>query len=134
MRTPLLTTVAVATFAAGLAMNAGAAPVPADPPGSPATQSQNQTSVSQAELRKFAATYQAVTAISGRYTPKVRNAKNKQQAQKIADEARQKMKATIKQHGFTLDEYGNVVEAINNNPQLHKQFAQMVRSSGTAGK
>lgn len=130
MRTSLLMSVAAATFAAGLAMNAGAAPVPADPPESPAMQSQSQTAVSQAELRKFAATYQAVSSISDRYTPKVRSAKNKQQAQKIADVARQKMKDAIKQHGFTLGEYGNIVEAINSNPQLHKRFAQMVQGGG----
>lgn len=125
MRKIVLSAITAAVCAAGLAMNAVAAPPPGGSSGASSMQPQQQTTVSQAELKKFADTYQAVTAIRDKYQAKLQNAKGKQEAQKIADNAQQAMKATIKQHGFTMTEYGNIIKAINNNPKLYKRFRQL---------
>jgi GTP1/Obg family GTP-binding protein len=95
-------------------------------------QPKSQKHVSQKELKKFAATYQDVTQIRDKYTSKLQGAKDKKHAQKIASQAQDKMKSAIKNHGFTLSEYTDVVKAINSNPKLQKQFLKMTKGSSGA--
>lgn len=127
MRKMVLTSITAAACALGLSVNAGAAPQNNTPPpaAQPQAQQQTKTNVSQQELKRFAATYQDVTDIRDTYQTKLQQADNKEDAQKIANQAQKDMKATIKDHGFTMDEYTSVVRAINTNPDLQAQFREI---------
>ncbi|HET7569173.1 MAG TPA: DUF4168 domain-containing protein [Gammaproteobacteria bacterium] len=128
MRKALLIAITAVLCALGVTMTAVAAPQSSGN----AMQSQAQSSVSQAELQKFANTYKAVTMIRDKYQARLQHADDKQQAQKIATHAEQAMKASIEQHGFTMKEYTRVVQAINNDPQLQQEFVQL--TGGTGGR
>lgn len=130
--TAAITTLCAGAFAASAYATAPAQPSQgaAQPPATTA-QTQQDTAVSHKELQRFAATYKDVTAIRTKYSTKLQQAKDKDDAQAIADTARGEMKTTIKKHGFTMDEYTRVVKALNSNPKLRKQFLEMNKTDNS---
>jgi hypothetical protein len=133
MQKRLLAIGSAAILAASIALPAVAAP-PANegnsqPTGKMAPPASN-THVSQAKLKRFAATYQEVTQLRNKYSQKMQSAKGKKDAQAIAQKARKKMKAAIRDHGFTIESYTKVVKAVNSNKQLQKRFMKLTGQTG----
>lgn len=122
----LLTTLTLALCTFGFAVTANAA----DSSSPAMSQQKGQTTVSQAELEKMAATYQTVTAIRNEYTAKLKGAANKAEAQKIANKAQEEMKEAIRNHGLTMKEYSRMIKVIGSNPKLLEQFRTAVKNGG----
>jgi hypothetical protein len=134
------TTNRLTALALGLALAAGVAAAPTAPAiaadGQQLAQSSGSTqtaqSYSDAKLQAFAQAAVKVSEARRAWAPKIRKAQqqgNKQEAQKMADQATQEMRTQIEGvDNISVQEYRQIAKAAQNDKQLAKKLSGMVKS------
>ena len=102
-----------------LALAIGASPALAAPP--PA-QSAPAASVSNQDIRSFAATRIDLNRIGATYMAKLKAAQGDVERRQVRESARKAMVAAIRKHGYTLEQFRNLAKAIAANPKLRAKL------------
>jgi hypothetical protein len=79
-----------------------------------------QLSVSESQLRSFAKVYVEVEKIRQVYEPRLKEAKDPEEGQKIQDEAVSKMEGALTKEGLTQESYGQIFEIARTDEGLRK--------------
>lgn len=111
----LLAALLAATSGAVLAEAAG------DPGMPPATPGQAATSIDPDTLDSFVDAFIDVREISAEFEPQVQAAEDQQAAQDLQMQAQDKMIEAVREHGMTIAEYNELVNAMRMNPDLLQQ-------------
>lgn len=135
MSSPIAPRLMAIAFAALIAGAVGTA-APAHAAGSGEQQAQNSAQqstpdFSDAKLEAFAVAAAEVSALMNEWAPKVKEAQKageKEKAQKLAGEVRNKAKAAIADtDGITVDEYTKIAQAARQDKELNQKVMRMVR-------
>ncbi|OHV12778.1 DUF4168 domain-containing protein [Kushneria phosphatilytica] len=96
-----------------------------------AAQSQGQTQAQQnfsdQQLQNFASASQEIAGISQTYTKRLQNADGSDQQQNIRQEANDKMVQAVKDNGLKVDEFNQIGQAVQNNPQMMQKVQKMAQ-------
>lgn len=118
----LLTTGAIATAPNAFAQSAAAQPKAAQA-AQPAAKG-----FSDQQLQNFASASQKIASISQSYTQQLQGAgADEGKAQKIREEANDKMVKAVESAGLKVDEFNKIGQAIQQDPQLLKRVQAMVQ-------
>lgn len=118
----LLTTGALATAPSAFAQGAAAAQPKAAQAAQPAKGFSDQ------QLQNFASASQQIASISQTYTQRLQGAGSDEgKAQKVREEANDKMVKAVESAGLKVDEFNKIGQAIQQDPQLLKRVQAMVQ-------
>jgi len=101
------------------------APPPAQPPAPDAGQ-QAATAVSDEELETFADIYIALEETLSQYEEELAAAESQEEAQETQNKLQQDAFDKIAEHGWTPDQYGRVVQAVNADPNLRQKAVALI--------
>jgi uncharacterized protein HemX len=129
MKHSSITTLAAAL---GLALSAGALaqqqpPQPTTPQQAPEAQ---QVDVGDEEVRKFAEIYVEVEQTRAEIAQELSNAADQQEAQDIQVRAQEEIVTTIEDRGWSVEQFNQVANAINNDPELRQQAVEHIKEMG----
>lgn len=102
-------------------------PAPQAPPG----MQQAETDVGDQEVRKFAEIYVEIEKARTELSREMADAETQEEAQDIEVRMQDKIVSTIEDSGWSLDQYNQVANAINNDPQLREQALGHIQQMGT---
>ena len=94
---------------------------------------QQQTSVSDSELRAFAKAYVEYHKIRQKYEPQLKATKDAQQSKKIQDEANAKIKDVLAKQQLTPQQYNRVFNLVNNDEALRKKAMKLINEERKKG-
>ncbi|RKR06553.1 uncharacterized protein DUF4168 [Kushneria sinocarnis] len=120
----LSATLIAAGFASGPVMAASQSQGSA---GQAQTQGQTQQNFSDQQLQNFASASQEIAGISQNYTQRLQNADGSEQQQNIRQEANDKMVQAVKDSGLKVDEFNQIGQAVQNNPQMMQKVQKMAQ-------
>jgi len=118
---------AVATFAlaagqGALAQGDRAAPEPSTPEAAPPV-----PEVSEADLEKFADVYVDLQKTAEKYEPEITGADSPEETLDAQTRLRDESLAKLSEHGWTLERYNAMVQAINASPALAERAVQLIQ-------
>lgn len=123
MRYGLLASSAAALLLAGQ-------PALANPAADPQVQEQApaaaQTVLTDAQLETFADIYVEMQALEQELTQSVAEAEDQAAAREMHRGAEQQMIGIIEEHGWSIDDYNTVAQAINASPELRMQAVALI--------
>lgn len=122
MKRALILTAAVFSLGAGsaaFAQQERAAPDPRQAPPSAA-------SVSDADLEKFADIYVDLQKTAEKYQGEITEAESEEESLEAQTKLRDESLERLSEHGWTLDKYNTVVQAINADSSLAERAAQLI--------
>lgn len=90
-----------------------------------------ETQVGEPEVRKFAEIYVEIEKKRGELSREMANSETQQEAQDIEVRMQDEIVSAIQNRGWTLDQYNQVANAINNDPQLREQAISHIKQMGT---
>ena len=104
------------------------APPPAQPaqPPSPDAAPQAVTEVSDEELETFADIYVELEKTLSQYEEELAQAESQEEAQETQNKLQQDAFDKIAEHGWTPDQYGRVVQAVNADPNLRQKAVALI--------
>lgn len=108
-----LFTVALAFSTAGMAQQQQQAAPPAD------------IDVSEAELQSFAEARTAITEIQQDYSQRLQSADDPEKANKLQQEANEKMIGAVEETGLDVDSFNQIAMAVQNDPELQQKLQQI---------
>jgi len=73
-------------------------------------------------LEPFAGAYKEVSQIHTTYEQRIIESNDPSQADALQQEANQKMKQAVVDHGLTIEDYNTLFKNIENDPALKKEF------------
>jgi len=73
-------------------------------------------------LEPFAGAYKEVSQIHTTYEQRIIESNEPAQADALQQEANQKMKQAVVDHGMTIEDYNTIFQNIQNDPDLKKEF------------
>jgi hypothetical protein len=73
-------------------------------------------------LEPFAGAYKEVSQIHTTYEQRIIKSNEPAQADALQQEANQKMKQAVVDHGMTIEDYNTIFQNIQNDPDLKKEF------------
>ena len=73
-------------------------------------------------LEPFAGAYKEVSQIHTTYEQRIMQSNDPTQADALQQEANQKMKQAVVDHGLTIEDYNTIFKNIENDPALKKEF------------
>jgi len=73
-------------------------------------------------LEPFAGAYKEVSQIHTTYEQRIIESNDPTQADALQQEANQKMKQAVVDHGLTIEDYNTIFKNIQNDPDLKKEF------------
>lgn len=119
------TMIAPLTLAVALAIGAGfvSAPVQAQQ-SMPQQQAPAQQQVSDQEIQVFASALQEVQKIVVAYSPRIEEAKDPAQAQKLHAEAQQKMAEAVESSGLSVEKYNQVAKLAESDKDVLNRVKQ----------
>ncbi|HXG51410.1 MAG TPA: DUF4168 domain-containing protein [candidate division Zixibacteria bacterium] len=85
-----------------------------------------QASVSDNELRVFARVYVEVEKIRRTYEPRLKDARNTEEAKKIQDEAASQMQRALSRGGLTAEEYNRIFAIARADEGLRNKLLNMI--------
>ncbi|MHB0777610.1 DUF4168 domain-containing protein [Halomonas sp. WWR20] len=94
--------------------------------GAGAAQSQAQN-FSDEQLQQFADVSQEIASISQEYTGQLQNAEDEAAQQQIRQEANDAMVGAVQDSGMSIEEFNNIGQAIQQDPQLMQRVQQMAQ-------
>jgi uncharacterized protein DUF4168 len=94
---------------------------------------QQQTRVSDSELRAFAKAYVEYHKIRQKYEPQLKATKDAQQSKKIQDEANAKIKDVLAKQQLTAQQYNRVFNLVNNDEALRKKAMKLINEERKKG-
>lgn len=83
---------------------------------------------SDEELQNYVLAMQDVSAIGQEKEPEIANAEGEDEAQKIWQEAQEEMAAAVEDRGLTVQEYNEITQAAQSDPELASKLNSMVES------
>ena len=94
------------------------------PQGSVTTQPQavDSSQFSDSDLQKFVAASQKVAVISQDYAPKLQQAEDPTEQQKVLEEADQKMISAVEKEGISVDQFLMINQAAQQDPALAQRI------------
>lgn len=101
------------------------------PAQSPPAAQQSQVEVGDQEVRKFAEIYVEIEKTRSELAREMANAETQEQAQDVEVRMQDEMIATIQDSGWSVDQYNQVANAINNDPQLREEALNHIKQTGT---
>lgn len=87
-----------------------------------ATAPQQQSAISDQDLKTFAGAAKEVQRINQTYVPAYQGAQTEEQRKSIEQEAMTKMTDAVKEKGLTIDKYNQIVQAAQADPQVARQI------------
>ncbi|GAB2782360.1 hypothetical protein GCM10027040_05560 [Halomonas shantousis] len=111
------------TMAAGSAMaqeSSGAA-------GSAGTTQSQTQNFSDEQLQQFADVSQEIARISQEYTGQLQDAQDEASQQQIRQEANDEMVQAVQDSGMSIEEFNNIGQAIQQDPQLMQRVQKMAQ-------
>ena len=87
--------------------------------------SQQAAAFSDAELKKFAAALTDVNSIRAEYSEALENMKDAGKAQELDKKYTQKIINAIEGKGLSVEDYNNIIKAMQGNPQLREKVKNM---------
>ena len=118
-------TLAVSFAVVGLSAPAVMAENNAPAPTGAAVQQQGQATVRDAALRKFMQASVEVSRIREDYPQRLNNAKDQPIAQKLQQEAQDKMIGAVEATGFDAASYTELAERIQASPELQSRMQEL---------
>lgn len=130
MKHPTIATLS-ATLALALGGTALAQQQPPQPttPQSPPTQ---QIDVGDEEVRKFAEIYVDIERTRAEVAQELSQAADQTEAQEIQGRAQDEIVTAIEEHGWSVEQFNQVANAINNDPELRQQAVDHIKEMGTS--
>ena len=98
------------------------------PAQSPPAAQQSQVEVGDQEVRKFAEIYVEIEKTRSELAREMANAETQEQAQDVEVRMQDEMIATIQDSGWSVDQYNQVANAINNDPQLREEALNHIKT------
>lgn len=98
-------------------------PAPAEPP---AAEPAPAVDVSEADLETFADIYAVLLEAAGRFEEEVSAAETLEEVEQAQEKMRRDSVAAIEAHGWTLDTYNAVAQAINASPELTEEALRRI--------
>lgn len=126
MKKFLLPFIALSFATAGTAIAA-----PTAPPPPPAQQQQPTMNVSSADVEKFAEIYVDVETTRSELASEMAGATDPEEAQKVQARMRDEIIGTIEDHGWSLNKYNEVAQAITADPELKEQALDLINQKSS---
>lgn len=126
MKKFLLPFIALSFATAGTALAA-----PTAPPPPPAQQQQPTMNVTSADVEKFVEIYVDVETTRSELAAEMSGATDAEEAQKVQARMRDEIIGTIEDHGWSLDKYNEVAQAITADPQLKEQALDLINEKSS---
>lgn len=101
---------------------------PAQPPPAP---SQPAADVSDADIEKFAEIYVDIEATRSEMSQEMAEVQDEQEAQELQARMHEEIVSTIEDHGWSLERYNEVANAISADPELRKQVIDLINETST---
>jgi hypothetical protein len=90
---------------------------------------------SEAKLQSFAKAVMAVNAVAEQWRPQIQSAPNQADAQKMAQQANDEMRAAVSgTEGITVEEYQEIAQAAQADPQLMARIDQTFKKMAPAAQ
>lgn len=94
-----------------------------------------QEDYTDAKLQSFASAVLAVNAIVEQWRPQIQAAASESDKQQMAEQANQEMRAAVEgTDGMTVEEYQEIAQAAQADPQLMARLDQMFKEMGPAAE
>jgi GTP1/Obg family GTP-binding protein len=91
-----------------------------------------QREIGESKLNAFARAAAAVGELGERWVPRIQNAGSEVEADKLRQEAQSEMLAAIKKtKGITVEEYRQIAQAVQKDPDLRIKLEGMLRDRST---
>lgn len=103
----------------------GAGSATAPQPGMPPMQQQQQQDVSKAQLQQFVQAFRQVQTVQQKYEPALK-AKDPKKVQDVQNQAAQEMVSGIQKSGMTVQQYNQIAQTLNSNPDLRQKVLAML--------
>ena len=84
--------------------------------------------ITDTELREFASIYVDVESTRNELSAKLSQVESQEEAQKVQLEMRDAIIAKIEDHGWTLEKYNQVAQAISNDDQLREKALEYIQA------
>ena len=111
---------------ASLAATSG--PLSAAQAEQPSVEQLNQSSYSDAELKKLAEAVVEVERINGAYQPRLEAAKTTEEQNQVREAAFNEMTNVLKQKGITVERYKEILVVAQSNPDVAERIRQHIRN------
>ena len=119
-----ITLFALAFAAPGLMAQQGGQPAP----GYGGEQPTPQAEIDDAVIDRVATAMVQVRSIQQDFSKQLENVSDNEQARALQTEAQEEMVAAVQQAGLSVQEYNNVVERMNQDPQLRQEVIERAES------
>jgi hypothetical protein len=120
------------TIIAAICFLSATATVSAQPYDEPRTEMPAQTNTVDSEsLSKFVDAYSEVQSIQQSYTSKIQDVDEPAEANKLQQEAQQKMQQAVKEKGLSIAQYQEIASQAAQDPALHTRIQQRLNDSGS---
>lgn len=83
---------------------------------------------SDEQLQNYVLAMQDVSAIGQEKEPEIANAESEDEAQEIWQEAQEEMASAVEDRGLTVEEYNEITQAAQSDPELASKLNSMVES------
>lgn len=93
----------------------------------PASQQQQPANVDKAQLQEFAEAEAAIRQVQTKYEGQARAAKTQKEMQTLQKQASQEMVQAIKSTDLSLQEYNQIANLVQSNPQIRQKYLEMVQ-------
>lgn len=104
---------------------------PTAPPPLPAQQQQSSMNVSSADVEKFAEIYVDVETTRSELAAEMSGATDPEEAQKVQARMRDEIIGTIEDHGWSLNKYNEVAQAITADRELKEQALDLINQKSS---
>ena len=125
--------------AGGLALVAHSQGPEAPPPAVPEPQVEAPSveapavEVSEAQLDAFTTIYGNLEELNARFQEEMAGIETEEEAVELQSRMREESVATIEEEGLTLDEYNEIAQAINSQPELLERAVEMLSTKQESG-
>jgi uncharacterized protein HemX len=106
--------------------NGGASLAQAQAPAPAAPTAQETTELSEADMQKFAEIYVDVETTRAQVTEEMSASEETVAAEEAQGRLQQELVATIERHGWTVDRYNRVANAISNDPAKRDKTVKII--------
>lgn len=102
-------------------------PPQAEQPGDPMAQPPGETAeIDDEQLEKFADVFVATAHLEDEIEERMREVQTQEEAQQVEAEILAEIEQEVHAAGLTLDEYGQIVEQLQHDPELERQLRQIL--------
>lgn len=119
-------TFALSLVAGTLLVAFAAAPVQAQQQPAPAPQQQDVPELEEETLETFAQAYLEVGEVRMELQNELQTTQDQEEANRIQQEANNRMQEVLESHGMTVQDYQQVTQVLNSDPEQRQEFEALV--------